>query len=249
MGAREPIDRNSRLWDELYKNPTIDGERVESVPGGIGANDFLIQALRGRFNDRSKGRALEVGCGPGYQLGVLMDLFPGIEWWGVDIAPSAIAQARERLPRARLHVAHFADLGALGTATFDAILVPYCYQWNTFDSARSVMGQFARHLGGDGMLALIVRSTSRSVPEAAEIVPDRGLTFLSPLPHEDGGPIHHFTLDELSDICAEHALRIADAHEVRETRDRGEPYLLKPGHAHLVEGLERAWWQCVIKRR
>jgi len=248
MSNDSVTSRSARLWDTLYSNPTIGGERVESVPGGVGGNDFLSQVLRARFGERANGRALEVGCGPGYQLAVFMTDFSSIEWWGVDVSAAAIAQARERVPAARLHVASFADLSVLGNTSFDAILVPYCFQWNTFASARAAMGELARHLDIDGVLALIVRSTSRSVPEAAEILPDRGVTFRSPLPHEDGGPIHHFTRQELDEICGAQELRMLSAFEHRETRDAGEPYLRAPQYAHLSEGLERGWWQCVFAR-
>jgi SAM-dependent methyltransferase len=246
MSSDEFSTANARLWERLYADPTIGGERIESVPGGSGANEFLSDVIRSRVSARASGRALEVGCGPGYQLEVFATEFPSLEWWGIDVAVTAIAQARERLINANLHVASFADLSVLGPTVFDIVLVPYCFQWNTFDSARAAMGELARHLATDGVLALIVRSTSRSVPQPAKIIPDRGLTFLSPLPHEDGGPIHHFTLEELKTICAEHRLRIIDADERRETRDVAEPYLLTAGYDHLVDGLQRGWWQCVI---
>ena len=82
----------------------------------------LLERLGGRVEG---GRVLEVGCGGGVGVGIILERFGAAEVQAIDIDPKMIEHARRRLssygsPRLQLGVGDATSLIA-GDATFDAV--------------------------------------------------------------------------------------------------------------------------------
>jgi len=80
----------------------------------------LHRILRSALSPAASGaRALDAGCGTGFQTGILAEL--GYRPHGLDLSAASLSVARARLPASRLVRG---DLGALpyGDATFDAVV-------------------------------------------------------------------------------------------------------------------------------
>ena len=60
-------------------------------------SEFLAPWVQPGMDFSGCGTVLELGCGVGAQLRVLLERFPGIRFSGVDIAPEQLAQARRLL--------------------------------------------------------------------------------------------------------------------------------------------------------
>ena len=54
---------------------------------------------------QSARRVFDLGCGPANSTELLIERFPGAEVIGIDSSPAMLAQARERLPKAKFPTA------------------------------------------------------------------------------------------------------------------------------------------------
>jgi cyclopropane fatty-acyl-phospholipid synthase-like methyltransferase len=101
-------------WDSSYRDPT-------PAPWDIGRPQPVFVRLADEH--RLRGRLLDSGCGSGENT--LLAAAGGADALGVDVAPTAIEQARrkaaERGVTARFEVGDVLDLGQFGTG-FDTII-------------------------------------------------------------------------------------------------------------------------------
>src|SRR3954453_16171597 len=103
-------------WDEHYRSGNVFWDKGAPAP-----------ALRRYLEDHSpRGRALVPGCGHGHEVARAMDC--GLDVIGLDIAPTAIAQARALYPglAERFVVADLFDPPAQFRNRFDVILEHTC---------------------------------------------------------------------------------------------------------------------------
>ena len=79
----------------------------------------LAEAMMERIaaRDQVPGTALDLGCGEGYYSQALLNAFPGVKLFGVDIARSAV-----RLAARRYKAGHFAVASAFAVPLADASL-------------------------------------------------------------------------------------------------------------------------------
>jgi arsenite methyltransferase len=81
--------------------------------------------LFGRMVASIKGsRAIEFGCGNGYNIRLLAESYPSVDWTGVDLSPQHVQTARsmaDRLPNARFKVQNYLTLDE-PRDSFDAVL-------------------------------------------------------------------------------------------------------------------------------
>lgn len=109
-------DGLGETWRHVYDDHLVDGF-LGAVPG-------LTDRLR------SGARVLDLGCGSGHAVNLMAAAFPGSEFFGLDLAPEAIALAEAERERMALRNAEFlvADAALLPTdpgfdviTAFDAI--------------------------------------------------------------------------------------------------------------------------------
>ncbi len=83
------------------------------------------------------GRALELGCGQGEGVRIVLDRFGADEYDGIDLDPAQVDRARSRVParlrdRVRLHVGDAAALqfdGETFAAVFDFAILHHVPEW------------------------------------------------------------------------------------------------------------------------
>jgi SAM-dependent methyltransferase len=100
-------------------------------------------------------RVLEVGCGDGANIVPMAHALPGSTFVGLDLASSAVGQARAlgaQLGLANLHL-HAQDLQAFDpqAGAFDYIVVHGLYSWVPAAVRDALMALIARHLAPDGV--------------------------------------------------------------------------------------------------
>ena len=99
-------------------------------------------------------RVLEVGCGDGANLLPMAAALPESTFVGIDIAPTPIAEGRERvaawgLPNLDLRALDLTEAGDLGT--FDYIFAHGVYSWVPEPVREGLMALFARCLAPQGV--------------------------------------------------------------------------------------------------
>jgi SAM-dependent methyltransferase len=104
-----------------------------------------------RYREALAGRVLDAGCGAGRLLGYLRAL--GGEVHGVDISPEMVARARLRHPGIDVRVGDLADLPAVISGPFSAILLS-ANVLDVFDDdrRRALLGEIRGMLAPGGLL-------------------------------------------------------------------------------------------------
>jgi SAM-dependent methyltransferase len=135
-------------WEEIFRN-----QAWGKYPG-----EELIRFVARNFYgapDRASVTLLEVGCGPGANLWFCAR--EGFTVYGVDGAPSAVQQARQRLDKecpgwqGSIDVGDFISLGYPDNH-FDAVIDNEAVCHNDFASSSAAYGEIARVLKPGGKL-------------------------------------------------------------------------------------------------
>lgn len=171
----EDIDLHNVDFDSLYeRGEMVQGVDVAAVPWDIGgAQPVVIEAERA---GRLHGAVLDVGCGLGDNAIYLAG--QGHQVTGIDIAASAVEQARHRARQHGLDVEFaVADASTLTgyDGRFDTVLDGACY--HTLDEAARDEYAAALHRATrpDGLLTLFCFPPGGSGPVAAMGVPEESL--------------------------------------------------------------------------
>jgi ubiquinone/menaquinone biosynthesis C-methylase UbiE len=99
------------------------------------------------------GQVLDVACGPGRNLPLLLDeVGPGGRVVGVDIAPAMLAKARSRAPDAELLEADISEGLPFVDATFDAVVSSFGL--SCIPKISPALDEVLRVLRPDGVLAV-----------------------------------------------------------------------------------------------
>jgi SAM-dependent methyltransferase len=126
---------------------------AETRPGALAT----VARLRGlACPDPRTARVLELACGAGANLAGIAAAEPGVRALGVDLAPTAIARARETaraagLANVRFEVADVRRLvdGRLGT--FDYVIAHGLYAWGDAGLRSATLAACRAHLAEDGV--------------------------------------------------------------------------------------------------
>jgi SAM-dependent methyltransferase len=150
----ENFDINDVDFDALYQGgQLIEGVDLPSIPWDIGAaQPVVIEAERaGRFH----GAVLDVGCGLGDNAIYLAS--QGHQVTGIDAAPTAIEQARQRAQQQGVGV-DFAVADATSLAgfegRFDSVLDGACYHCLDEDARHAYAAALHRASRPDALLTL-----------------------------------------------------------------------------------------------
>ncbi len=103
-------------WEQLYQEGSTHWDRGHPSP-----------PLRQYLSDKElAGRVIVIGCGRGHDVAHLAER--GVDVTGLDIAPTAIADAKARYPHLedRFHVADLFDLPADFCGSFDVVVEHTC---------------------------------------------------------------------------------------------------------------------------
>lgn len=99
------------------------------------------------------GRFLDVACGDGDALVLARSFAPALKLWGLDINPTFLEAARERVPDAELVVGDMLDMRSLGEGSFECVheYGATCFL-NSIDQLSRLADQYLRLLGDGGVL-------------------------------------------------------------------------------------------------
>jgi methyl halide transferase len=117
MGQGTLNERMGMDWEELYRKGETHWDKG-------GASLPLKEYLAGHA---VKGRAVVPGCGRGHEVALAVE--HGLDAMGLDIAPTAVAEAKGRYPHLaeRFVLGSFFDPPAQMRAAFDGVLEHTCF--------------------------------------------------------------------------------------------------------------------------
>ncbi len=142
-------------------------------------------------------RILDVGCGTGRALRQVATALPGQRYFGVDLSPHFVEQAREELegvPEVTL-VAENAEALPFRDGYFDAVTSVYLFHELPRRTRRTVMAELRRVVRPGGLL-VVADSAQRC--EAGDLAP-----FLDGFSREMHEPFYRdYTRDPLEDLVA-----------------------------------------------
>ena len=138
------------------------------------------------INDKSKGSFLDLGCGQG----VLERLLPPqIDYWGIDISSSLIADAKKQTKKQNRHflVGDACEPLSLQKSDFDWASFILCLQ--NMAEGKAAIANAGRHLKKGGRLLIVLnhptfripRQSAWGIDEKAKIQYRRLNTYMSPL--------------------------------------------------------------------
>lgn len=176
----------------VIPRPAIDQSPEEYVPFANmetrnGLQERLEIPLMIRALAIPKGlRILEVGCGRGVALPVFSERLEPEELWGVDVDPSLVRVARERIAAGKLPATVVeGDVRALpfDSGRFDLVIdFGTCYHVSGgVDGARRALNEIARVLAPGGMFVHetpIAQHLAHPLRSFAKTLPWRYTTFL-----------------------------------------------------------------------
>ena len=183
-------------WEEMYQK----GEtRWEKGQASLPLKEYLErQAVRGR--------ALVPGCGRGHEVALAVE--HGLDATGLDIAPTAVAEARARYPRLaeRFVLGNFFDPPTEMRGAFDVVLEHTCMS----ALPPALRGEYRRGMD------LVLRRGGLLI----------GVWYINPdLDPGEEGPPYPFSVEDLTQLFANGYEMVEDyvpkvAFEGREGRER-----------------------------
>ena len=171
----DDIDLHDVDFEALYEGgQMIEGVDLAAIPWDIGgAQPVVIEAERA---GRLHGAVLDVGCGLGDNAIYLAG--QGHQVTGIDSAPAAIEQARQRARQRSVDVSFaVADATALEgfDGRFDSVLDGACYHTLDEDARPGYAAALHRATRPDALLTLFCFPPGGSGPVAAMGVPEENL--------------------------------------------------------------------------
>ena len=199
FGQNDQSHFNS-LWERKLTDSSLS--REYSPGANLRVDEALKVLARGR-------RLLDIGCGTGILLAESKDRYQ--EVYGVDIAASAVALARQKDIKADVVNLNVDGL-PYPDGFFDAVTILSAIQY--FYNMDRVLQDCARVLSPLGVLLL-------SVPNMRAIWRIGKLLFLGKFPgvsHDpenyDGGTLHYFTTSDINGLLIRNGFQVVSAYGI-----------------------------------
>lgn len=192
LGARWILKQRPRLR-EPGPEGIEDREAVRSYAGVAGLPHFRVLhrwlARRSLWGVPPRGRALDLGCGPGGLLAEIAGRFPALELLGLDVSREMLSVARERLKGHSERITLEQGDGSrlpFPDASFD--LVVSTLSLHHWDEPEPVLNEIARVLKPGGRF--MVFDLRRDVPGGAWVAAWLATKLLAPPPlRKTGEPL------------------------------------------------------------
>ena len=123
---------------DVLKSPAVY-VAFQHLVGGPKMRTWALEALEAQPGER----ILDVGCGPVYYVEKGL---PGVDYIGFDTDERYVAQARERLPNARIYCDHFGERYAKELGPFDGVIMMGLLHHLEDEVADDLLGIMARSL-------------------------------------------------------------------------------------------------------
>ncbi|MBK9048517.1 MAG: class I SAM-dependent methyltransferase [Bacteroidetes bacterium] len=105
----------------------------------------------GKLINNSNGTVLEIGCGPGNITRYLLNKFPELKFFGIDLAPEMISIARSLNPEAEFEVMDCRKINMIPTK-FNAVLCGFCLPYLSRQEAIQLISDSAVKLNTEGVI-------------------------------------------------------------------------------------------------
>ncbi|MGZ4634713.1 class I SAM-dependent methyltransferase [Oryzihumus sp.] len=189
-------------WEAEYAH----GRYLEAAP-----LSFVRDILDAAADAHLPGEALYVGCGNGRNVEPLVDA--GLDVLGLDIAPTAIAQARRRLPERtdRFRVGSLDDLPS--GATWPVVIGIQVFQHGTRAEAHRHLAAAAERVAPGGLLCVRVNASATDVWPAHRVIElgdDAGFTVRYTDGPTAGLAVHFFAADEIRELLGPAFIPVRD---------------------------------------
>lgn len=146
--SHEPAAKGLNMETDRYRRITPVYARVFDR-----LNEPLHALIRNKYPAPPGSRVLDIGCGTGAQLAGYLG--EDRELFGVDLSPSMLDRARQRLGAdAHLHLGSAADL-PFDDGFFDQVLASMVLHEMPRDTRLAVIGEIRRVLRTDGRLLVV----------------------------------------------------------------------------------------------
>lgn len=105
----------------------------------------------GKLINNSNGTVLEIGCGPGNITRYLLNKFPELKFFGIDLAPEMISIARSLNPEAEFEVMDCRNINVIQTK-FNAVVCGFCLPYLSRQEAIQLISDSAVKLNTEGVI-------------------------------------------------------------------------------------------------
>lgn len=115
----------------------------------------------GKLIENSKGSVLEIGCGPGNITRYLLNKFPELNIFGIDLAPQMISIALNLNPEAKFEVMDCREINKIDSK-FDAVLCGFCLPYLSRKEAIQMISDSASKLNTKGVIYISTMEDNNS---------------------------------------------------------------------------------------
>lgn len=185
---------------------------------------------------------LDVGCNTGENLNWIHNQYPQAKYYGVDILPDAVSQARQRCPYATILCDNIEDMIATGNECFDYILLLDVLQH--LNNPLKVLQEMKKLLKPDG----IIIATIPNLMHASVLKPllEQGLFTYSETGLLDYDHKHLFTFAEIVNMFKEANLHtVIQAYSI-EISDQLSDFIRKLSHISYLDKWQFTTFEYII---
>jgi len=195
---KENLPDSGEIWEKKFKKGWGEAKRPEP---------HLLEFFE-KYKDEIGPKILDIGSGEGRHL--IPFAKAGYDLTGLELTEKGIEitqnkqnqeKTKAKLVRGNFHNLPFKD------NVYDTVISTQAMQHNIWRGAEAAFAEAARVLKPNGLFFLRVNSDKNAIPESAEMIKDKGQTWVR---DEEGksGVHHSFSLDEFEELANKFNLEI-----------------------------------------